>query len=113
MRFSGNDHTLLADAIMTGNVEIAKKIIPYTKVEGNPKGRRFGSYLHLAAKYGQPAILEALIFQGFIMNYKELKDKEANAPKLSQKVNVSSPLLPLNNQRIRGARFAWAPKNLP
>ena len=76
MRFSGNDHTLLADAIMTGNVEIAKKIIPYTKVEGNPKGRRFGSYLHLAAKYGQPAILEALIFKGLIMNYKELKDEE-------------------------------------
>ena len=30
MRFSGNDHTLLADAIMTGNVEIAKKIMGYT-----------------------------------------------------------------------------------
>ena len=76
IRFSGCDHTFLADAIMTGNVEIANKIIPYTKCEGNPKGRRFGSYLHLAVKYGQPAILEALIFKGLVMNYKELKDKE-------------------------------------
>ena len=76
MRYSGCDHTLLADAIMIGNVEIAKEIIPYTKVEGNPKGRRFGSYLHLAAKYGQPAILKMLIFHGLIMEYKELKDKE-------------------------------------
>ena len=61
---------------MIGNVEIAKEIIPYTKVEGNPKGRRFGSYLHLAAKYGQPAILKMLIFQGLSLR---LKDKEGRS----------------------------------
>ena len=36
MRFSGNDHTLLADAIMTGNVEIAKKLSPTQKLKVTP-----------------------------------------------------------------------------
>ena len=74
IRFSGCDHTPLADAIMIGNAEVAERIIHWTKVDGNPKGRRFGSYFHLAAKYGQPAILKMLIFQG--VNFEKLKDKE-------------------------------------
>ena len=33
------DHTPLADAIMIGNVEMVKAIMPYTKVTANPKGQ--------------------------------------------------------------------------
>ena len=39
------DHTPLADAIMIGNVEIVKAIMPYTKVIVNSKGQRFRSML--------------------------------------------------------------------
>ena len=79
MSYSDCDHTPLADAIMIGNVEIAKEIIPYTKVKGNPKGRRFGSYPHLAVKYGQLEILKMLIFQGPIIDWQELKDKKGRS----------------------------------
>ena len=33
------DHTPLADAIMIGNIEMVKAIMPYTKVTANPKGQ--------------------------------------------------------------------------
>merc|ERR1711997_659135 len=46
------NHSPLADAIMVGNFEMVKAIMPYTKIKANPK-RRFGSYLHVAVKYGQ------------------------------------------------------------
>ena len=79
MSYSDCDHTPLADAIMIGNVEIAKEIIPFTKVKGNPKGRRFGSYPHFAVKYGQLEILKMLIFQGPIIDWQELKDKKGRS----------------------------------
>ena len=77
--FSEFDHTPLADAIMIGNVEIVKAIMPYTKVTANPKGQRFGSYLHVAVKYGQLAILKMLIFQGPITDWQKLTDKEGRS----------------------------------
>ena len=64
---------------MIGNVQIVKEIMPYTKLTANPKGRRWGSYLHVAVKYGQLAILKMLIFQGPIIDWQELKDKEGRS----------------------------------
>ena len=57
--------------------------------------------------------LEMLEMLVVLKNSKELIGIESNAPEVAQKANGSPPPpLPLNNQRIRGARFAWAPKNL-
>ena len=61
------NHTPLADAIMIGNVEMVKAIMPLTKLKANPKSR-FGSYLHVAVKYGQ--------FEIFKIIFKHLKGKK-------------------------------------
>ena len=76
-----DDHTPLADAIMIGNVEIVKEIMPYTKLTANPKGRRWGSYLHVAVKYGQLEILKMLIehFQDKKFDWQTLKEKEGRS----------------------------------
>jgi len=75
------DHTPLADAIMIGNVEMVKAIMPYTKVTANPKGRGFVSYLHVAAKYGQLEILKILLehFEKKKFDWLKLKDKEGRS----------------------------------
>ena len=77
----GVDHTPLADAIMIGNVEMVKAIMPYTKVTANPKGRGFVSYLHVAAKYGQLEILKILLehFEKKKFDWLKLKDKEGRS----------------------------------
>ena len=76
-----DDHTPLADAIMIGNIEIVKAIMPYTKLTANPKGRRWGSYLHVAVKYGHLEILKVLIdhFQGEKFDWQKLKGKEGRS----------------------------------
>ena len=81
MSWSGCDHTPLADAIMIGNVEIVKTIMPYTKVTANPKGQRFGSYLHVAVKFGKLEILKLLIehFQAKNFDWQQLKEKEGRS----------------------------------
>jgi len=61
------DHTPLADAIMIGNVEMVTTIMPLTKLKANPKNR-FGSYLHVAVRYGQ--------FEIFKIIFKHLKEKK-------------------------------------
>jgi hypothetical protein len=76
-----DDHTPLADAIMIGNVEIVRAIMPYTKLTANPKGRRWGSYLHVAVKYGQLEILKMLMehFQAKNFDWQQLKEKEGRS----------------------------------
>ena len=76
-----DDHTPLADAIMIGNVEIAKAIMPNTKLTANPKGRRWGSYLHVAVKFGQLEILKMLMehFQAKNFDWQQLKEKEGRS----------------------------------
>ena len=76
-----DDHTPLADAIMIGNVEIFKEFMPYTKLTANPKGRHWGSYLHVAVKYGQLEILKMLIehFQDKNFDWQQLKEKEGRS----------------------------------
>ena len=76
-----DDHTPLADAIMIGNVEIFKEFMPYTKLTANPKGRHWGSYLHVAVKYGQLEILKMLIehFQDKNFDWQQLKEKKGRS----------------------------------
>ena len=77
--WSRNDHTPLADAIMTGNIEIVKKaIMPCTKVTTSSKEQCFRDCL-VAVKYGQLEILKMLIFQGPITDWQKLKDKEGRS----------------------------------
>jgi len=61
------DHTPLADAIMIGNVEMVRTIMPLTRLKANPKNR-FGSYLHVAVRYGQ--------FEIFKIIFNHLKEKK-------------------------------------
>jgi len=63
---------------MIGNVEIVKAFMPYTKLTANPKGRRFGSYLHVAIRYGHLEILKILIeyFQDKNFDWQLLKEKK-------------------------------------
>ena len=76
-----DDHTPLADAIMIGNVEIVKAFMPLTKLTANPKGRRFGSYLHVAIRYGQLEILKILMehFKDKNFDWQQLKEKEGRS----------------------------------
>ncbi len=76
-----DDHTPLADAIMIGNVEIFKEFMPYTKLTANPKGRHWGSYLHVAVKYGQLEILKMLMkhFQDKNFDWQEMKEKKGRS----------------------------------
>ena len=76
-----DDHTPLADAIMIGNVEIAKAIMPNTKLTANPKGRRWGSYLHVAVKFGQLEILKMLMehFRAKNFDWQQLKEKKGRS----------------------------------
>ena len=76
-----DDHTPLADAIMIGNVEIVKAIMPYTKLTANPKGRRWGSYLHVAVKFGQLEILKMLMehFRAKNFDWQQLKEKKGRS----------------------------------
>ena len=72
------DHTPLADAIMIGNVEMVKTIMPLTKWKANPKNR-FGSYLHVAVRYGQFEIFKIIfkhLGRGKKFNWLKLKDQE-------------------------------------
>ena len=71
------NHTPLADAIMIGNVEMVKAIMPLTKLKANPKSR-FGSYLHVAVKYGQFEIFKIIFkqLQGKRFDWLQLKDQE-------------------------------------
>ena len=66
---------------MIGNVEIAKAIMPYTKLTANPKGRRWGSYLHVAVKFGQLEILKILMehFQAKNFDWQQMKEKEGRS----------------------------------
>ena len=66
---------------MIGNVEIVKAIMPNTKLTANPKGRRWGSYLHAAVKFGQLEILKLLIehFQAKNFDWQQLKEKEGRS----------------------------------
>ena len=66
---------------MIGNVDIAKAIMPNTKLTANPKGRRWGSYLHVAVKFGQLEILKLLIehFQTKNFDWQQLKEKEGRS----------------------------------
>jgi len=76
-----DDHTPLADAIMIGNVEIVKAFMPLTKLTANPKGRRFGSYLHVAIRYGHLEILKILMehFKDKNFDWQQLKEKEGRS----------------------------------
>ena len=69
------NHTPLADAIMFGDVEMVKILMPCTRIKANPK-HRFSSYLHVAVKHGQfeifKIICDALIKKKF--DWKKLKD---------------------------------------
>ena len=70
-------HTPLADAIMVGNIEIVRALIPLTNIAPTPKPR-FGSYLHVAIKYGQFKIFK-IIFKWLKNNnvdWIDLKDKK-------------------------------------
>ena len=71
------NHTPLADAIMIGNVEMVKAIMPLTKLKANPKSR-FGSYLHVAVKYGQFEIFKIIFkqLQGKKFDWLQLRDQE-------------------------------------
>jgi len=71
------DHTPLADAIMIGNVEMVKTIMPLTRLKANPKNR-FGSYLHVAVRYGQFEIFKIIFkhLQGKKFDWLQLKDQE-------------------------------------
>ena len=71
------NHTPLADAIMIGNFEMVKAIMPLTKLKANPKSR-FGSYLHVAVKYGQFEIFKIIFkqLQGKRFDWLQLKDQE-------------------------------------
>ena len=71
------DHTPLADAIMIGNVEMVKAIMPLTRLKANPKCR-FGSYLHVAVKYGQFEIFKIIFkqLQCKKFDWLQLKDQE-------------------------------------
>ena len=69
---SGDPHTPLADAIKVGNMEMVKAIIPYTKVDTTSK--KFGSYLHVAVKYGRLEIFKHLC--QLVENWESLKDKK-------------------------------------
>ena len=61
--WSRNNHTPLADAIMTGNIEIVKKaIMPCTKVTTSSKEQCFRDCL-VAVKYGQLEIFKILLQQ--------------------------------------------------
>jgi len=75
------NHSPLADAIMVGNFEMVKAIMPYTKIKANPK-RRFGSYLHVAVKYGQ--------FESFKFIVQEMKKKKFDWLKLKDQENRSA-----------------------
>ena len=83
------DHTPLADAIMIGNVEMVKAIMPLTKLKANPKSR-FGSYLHVAVRYGQFEIFKIIFkqLQGKKFDWLQLKDQaERTALELLQDEN--------------------------
>ena len=71
------NHTPLADAIMIGNFEMVKAIMPLTKLKANPKSR-FGSYLHVAVKYGQFEIFKIIFeqLQSKKFDWLQLKDQE-------------------------------------
>ena len=69
---SGGPHTPLADAIKVGNMEMVKAIIPYTKVDTTSK--KFGSYLHVAVKYGRLEIFKHLCQH--VENWESLKDNK-------------------------------------
>jgi len=71
------DHTPLADAIMIGNVEMVRTIMPLTKLKANPKNR-FGSYLHVAVRYGQFEIFKIIFkhLKGKKFDWLQLKDQE-------------------------------------
>jgi len=89
------DHTPLADAIMVGNIEVVKLIIPYTRIEANPK-YRFVSYLHVAVKFGQTEIFK-IIFQA-------LKRKKFDWLKLRDKENRSAYDI-LKDERFQLLRY--------
>ena len=70
------NHTPLGDAIMFGDIEMVKTLIPCTGIKANPKAR-FGSYLHVAVKFGRfeifKIICKALKKKKF--DWKNLKDR--------------------------------------
>ena len=66
---------------MVGNFEMVKAIMPYTKIKANPK-RRFGSYLHVAVKYGQ--------FESFKFIVQEMKKMKFDWLKLKDQENRSA-----------------------
>ena len=74
---SRNYHTSLADAIMTGNVEIVKKLLcrVSTKVMASSKEQCFGGCL-VAVKYGQLGIFKILLqhSQEKSFDWQKLKD---------------------------------------
>ena len=70
---SGTAHSPLADAIMIGNIDVVKELIPHTKINANPKNR-FGTYLHVAALYGRVRIFKHIC--GLVKEWKDLKDKQ-------------------------------------
>ena len=61
----------LADAIMIGNIDVVNEIIPLTKINANPK-LRFGSYLHVAVKFGRLQIFKKIF--ALVKNWENLKD---------------------------------------
>ena len=68
---SGTAHSPLADAIMVGNIDVVNEIIPQTKINANPK-LRFGSYLHVAVKFGRLQIFKKIF--ALVKNWENLKD---------------------------------------
>ena len=66
-----SSHSPLADAIMVGNIDVVNEIIPKTKINANPK-LRFGSYLHVAVKFGRLQIFKKIFT--LVKNWENLKD---------------------------------------
>jgi len=72
------DHTPLADAIMVGDIGMVKAIMPLTRITANPKAR-FGSYLHLAVKFGRFYIFKLIFDELKRKKYDWLKLKDSNS----------------------------------
>ena len=66
-------HTPLTDAIMIGNYEIFITLLPLTNIENNPDFP-YGSYLHVAIKYGQTEIFKHLCT--ILKDWKQLKNRD-------------------------------------
>ena len=71
-------HTPLADAIMFGDIEMVKAIIPCTGIKSNPKNR-YGSYLHVAVKFGRFEIFKIICkaLKKKKIDWKNLKDRNS------------------------------------